>query len=109
MAKLTPGHEEQIRKMREKGPERKTYGEIIDFFRSTYKIKLYSNDIIRALKGNVLSDESKPPKRSYKRKGTKTSLDPAPSTEDPEFVSHIRAAYDIYKKGFFAKVAEAIT
>lgn len=111
MPKLTEGHIEQIRSMRKDG---KTYQEIRDFFKETYKIKLYDSYIAAIAKGSNTTKQ--PGEKSGRKRAHKLILPlaeiesiPKEEPEGEEFVQHIKAAYDIYKKGFFRKVAEAIS
>lgn len=108
MTKLTEGHLEQIRRMRTDKEDRKTYQEIRDFFREKYNIKLFDCDIAAAMKGEILPKGRKSSKKSRKQKSSIQSPSTPAGTEDEECIDHIRAAFAIYKKSFFCKVAEAI-
>lgn len=110
MSKLTPGHLEQIRKMRT-GPEKKTYDEIKEFFQSTYSIKLFDVDIARAQKGESGSDyrlhSSKSPRKPRGKRGRKPSITLESSNKE-DFAVHIHAAFNIHKKDFLPRVMEAL-
>lgn len=106
MAKLTAGHVEQIRKMREDG---KKYSEITEFFKSTYGIKLFDSQIAAIMRGK----EPKAPKatRGKKKKALKdkpvAAAEPAEEAGD-EFVSHVRAAFAAFKQRFLKEVESVI-
>lgn len=113
MAKLTDAHKEQIKSMREEG---KTYDEIRDFYKEKYNIKLFDCDIARAVKGTSFKKESRVIAIRVKRGRCNKELppgriEPIAETEQDnlQFVTHIRAAFDIYKRGFLKQVESTIT
>jgi hypothetical protein len=113
VAKLTEGHLEQIKNMDDDG---KKALEIIEFFKSHYKIRLNASEISRAIHGkykaapdNVASADEPKQKRKYTRRAKKAVAQPQLEKSSPdEFVSHIHAAWNIHKKDFLARVEEAL-
>lgn len=109
MAKLTDAHKEQCREMAKDG---KRSCEIIDFFRETYRINLKSSTLNYILHGRkkegIATAESVRRKAANKRYFAKKAAVQPKETEANEFISHIHAAWDIYKKDFIGKVEEIL-
>lgn len=119
MAKLTDAFREQIRNMRKDG---KMYQEIRDFFKESYKIKLFDCNIAAIMRGET---SGKLPGKHKKAGANKIKMHPAsikafrklksslvlPIIEESsdEFANHIHAAYDIFRRSFIRKVEEVIS
>lgn len=110
-SKLTDAYKEQIRNMREDG---KKYSEIRDFFKDIYKLTIFDADIAAEMRKN--KGTRKATKRAKDKKNVEPSLlsgrifKSSDTKEDnsDEFVSHIQAAFALYKKGFISKVEAVI-
>jgi hypothetical protein len=98
MPKLTDGHIEQIRNMKNDG---KTYQEIREWFWQTYKIKIWDSEIAKICRG------LKKTAKKIKSK-VKTRAEDKPAASGDEFVDHIRAAYAAFKKKFLQETENVI-
>jgi len=109
MAKLTDGHREQCKSMFEDG---KRPCEIIKFFKETYRINLKSptlSYILHGRKKEGVASSEKGRRKVAKKRGLKQAAPPIPTETPDEFVSHVRAAFDIYKQGFLKKVESVVS
>jgi hypothetical protein len=103
MGKLTEAHIEQIRNMRADG---KTYAEIQEFFQATYDIKIWTNEIAKALKGAPRK------KRPYHRRGKKrhqaeTGTGPEAEGQD-QVMTLLRQAAALHQEDFLKKAKAAL-
>lgn len=108
--KISEAHKEQIRSMRKDG---KKYYEIRDFFQQNYKMKIFDCSIARACKGaNIKIKTKKTPALKKKiislRETPPLPVDTDAPEDSEEFVNHIHAAFNIYKKGFLERVKEIV-
>lgn len=88
VGRLTDAHREQICTMRKDG---KTYEEVKDFFKSTYKIKLWDAEISKICKGRGIKVTRKRGPNKKKKKDTSSPkeqevLELCKSTEICKFI-----------------------
>ena len=110
--KLTPGHEEQIKNMRKDG---KSPQEVVDFFKENYQIKmpLWKVSYITSKKSTGVASAEVPRRRAAQRKySDKRKHVEEEETGNEDFVAHVRAAFELYKKsavdGFIQAAKEVI-
>ena len=104
MAKLKIEQKEQCRSMFKDGKQPK---DIIEFFKTSYNIKLGSSTLSYILHGR--KKQEKLMKKSSHKKPEITKIALIQETSNDEFALHIKTAFALFKKRFLKEVEAVIS